>query len=116
MNICYKLSSFLKGNMKMHDIDPYHENNKTDKQPDTDEMISLTPGGVIAGERSWKPVSEQEASFRGGKIQSTRLKEEFVQGLYYREKSAPLTTKQDKLRSVGVITEPLAKEGLKVRF
>ena len=65
------------------DINPFGKHNKTDavpdKQPDTDETIPFTLGGVIEGGSTWEPEREQETSFRGGKSQSTRLEELFVE-------------------------------------
>ena len=61
------LSSFLKGVMKMTDIDidPFGDHDKTDAQPDeTGEAIPLKPGGVVRG-ATWQPEREQETSFRG---------------------------------------------------
>ena len=69
--------------MKMDDINPFGEHNETDEQPDTDKTIPFTLGGVIEGGPSWGPDCEQETSFGGGKTQSTRLKESFVEKLYY---------------------------------
>ena len=70
--------------MKMANIDinAFGKHDKTDAQPDTDEKIPFTPGGVIQGKSSWKPECEQGISFGGGKTQSTRLKESFVEELY----------------------------------
>ena len=58
------------------DTDPFSEHDKTDEQPDTDETICFTSGGVI---QSREP---EHKTFRGGKTQSTRLKEVWVKGLY----------------------------------
>ena len=63
------------------DIDPFGDHNKTDSHPDdTGENIppQVTPGGGS----TWEPECEQETSFGGGKTQSTRLKELFVEKLY----------------------------------
>ena len=46
-------------------------------------MTSFTPGAEIEVNYSWEPVSEQETSFIGGKTQSARLKESFVEKLYH---------------------------------
>ena len=66
-------SFFLKGTMKMADvdIDPSGEHDKTDEQPNADETIPFTQGRVIEGGSNLK--LEQETSFRG-KTQRTRLK------------------------------------------
>ena len=80
----YSISShlFLKGVMKTADIDidPFGEHDKIDKHPDESKTIPFTLGGVTEGGSTWEP--EQETSFRGGKTQSTRLKEVYVEGLY----------------------------------
>ena len=76
-------SVFLKGVMKMADVDinPFGDHNKTDAQPDeSGETIPLIPGGVRGG-ATWEPECERETLF-GGKTQRTRLKEAQVQGLY----------------------------------
>ena len=132
------MSSFLKGVIKMADIDIdlFGDHDKTGAQPDkTGETIPLIPGGV--GGATWEPEREQETSF-GGKTQRTRLTEVQVEGLhqklteitcqtpeafhfddfelrdaelYYKGKGMPLMIR-GKLRSVGVIAEILGKEGL----
>ena len=78
VNMHYKLLSFLKG--KMDDINPYSKHNKTDEQPDTDEVIPDTPGGVI--EEEYTSELEQETSFRETS-QRTRLEESFIKKLYH---------------------------------
>ena len=76
LNKHYKWSSFLKGVMKMDDIDPFSKCDKPDEQPDTDKTIPSTLGGMI-GVSCWEPEREQETSFGGGKTQRTGLKEAF---------------------------------------
>ena len=58
--------------MKMADIDVDHDRMNT--QPDTGKTIPFTPRGVIEGGSTW----DCETSF-GGKTQSTRLKEVWVE-------------------------------------
>ena len=48
-------SSFLKGVMKMDDINSFGDHNITDAQPDTKKTIPFTPGGVIEGKSTWEP-------------------------------------------------------------
>ena len=90
MNIHYKLSSFLKGVMKMDDINPISEHDKTEKQPDTGETIPLTLSGMIGKNLLGNRTAKQKHRFEGGKTQSTRLKESFVKKLY-QELSKSLT-------------------------
>ena len=85
----------------------------------------------MIGVYSWEPCHEQETSFRGGKTQLKSCKMCYLkktgqtpeafhfndfklrdEKLYYRDKRAPLTDKQNKLRQAGVIVEILGKEGL----
>ena len=55
-------SSFLKGVMKMADVDinPLGKNGKMDAQPDRDETIPYILGGVIGGKLTWEPDREQK--------------------------------------------------------
>ena len=71
--------------MKMADvdIDPFGEHDKTNAQPDeTGQKFSVTPGGAVERKSSSEPERKQKTSFKGGKTQSTRLKESFVEELY----------------------------------
>ena len=138
MNAHCNLSYFLKGVMKMDDINLFGEHDKTEQQPDTEKNIPLTSSRIIGKKSNLEPVCEQETSFRE-KTQSTRLKVVWVKGLYqklsktlsqateahrfnnfelrdrklyYRDKSNPLMNKWGKLRDVGVIAKILGKEGL----
>ena len=57
-------SSFLKGNMKMVDIDinPFGNHDKTEAWPaETGETISVNPGRVVmgGGGATWEPEREQ---------------------------------------------------------
>ena len=61
------------------DIDPFGEHDKMDGQPDeTGKTIPFTLGGLFEGS-IWEPQCKQETLFRGGKTQSTRLKEVCVE-------------------------------------
>ena len=72
VNAHYNLSFFLKGVMKMADVDvdPVGRHDKTDAQPDTDETIPFTLGEVIAGKSTWESKGEQETSFGGTSLQT----------------------------------------------
>ena len=62
-------SVFLKGVMKMADVDinPFGDHNKTDAQPDeSGETIPLIPGGVRGG-ATWESECKRETLF-GGKL------------------------------------------------
>ena len=63
-------SYFLKGVMKMADVDinPFDEHGKTDKQPDTGETVPFTP------------EPEQEISFGGGKLSQPDSKNRLLKG------------------------------------
>ena len=61
-------SSFLKGVMKIADIDinPFSDHDKMDAQPDKKgKTIPLNPGGVMGGGPTWEPEHGQETSFGG---------------------------------------------------
>ena len=53
--------------MKMADVDPFGEHDKTDAQPHKhpDESIPFTPGGIIEGGSTWEPECKQETSSKG---------------------------------------------------
>ena len=51
------------------DIDPFSKYDKMKEHPDEDKTIPFTPGGVIEGGSTWKPV--QETSFEGKTQRST---------------------------------------------
>ena len=59
------------------DIDPFGEHESRPDEP-TGENIPLTP---VGGRSTWEPEREQETSF-GGESQRTRLKKDYVEGLY----------------------------------
>ena len=131
----YYSSSFLKGTMKMVDIDidPFGEHDRTEEP--MDECIPLTP---VGGGSTWEPEHEQETSF-GGESQRTKLVKNYVRDLYkklsesrgetletfhydyfklkdgelyYRGKRKPLTTK-GVLKLVGMLADLLGKGGLR---
>ena len=58
------------------DIDPFRDHKSRPEEP-TGENIPLTPGGGS----SWEPEHKHETSF-GGESQRTKLKKEYVKGLY----------------------------------
>ena len=119
-------SSFLKGIMKMANIDKasFGDHDKTDTHRDeTGEFIPLDPGGVMGRGAIREPENKQEASF-GGKTQRSRLKEAQVEVFYFNDfelsdgelynkgKSTSLPIRGGKLRLLRVIVEILGKEGL----
>ena len=128
--------SFLKGTIKMEDvdIDPFGEHeSRTDDNTETGENIPFTPVG--GGRSTWEPDrGRQETSF-GGESQRTKLMKDYVRDLhkrlsenigkspelfhydyfklkdgelYYRGSRKPLTT-EGKLKSVGMIADILGK-------
>ena len=68
--------------MKMDDINPFSEHDKTDKQPDTGETILLTWRGMIREKCTWEPKRKHRTSFGEGISLRTKVLRECIEGLY----------------------------------
>ena len=117
------------------DIDPFGEHESRTEEP-TDENIPLDP--VTPGRSTWEPDRRKQETSFGGESQRTKLRKDYVRGLYkklsenigetpelfhydyfkhedrklyYRSSRKPLTT-EGKLKSVGMIADILGKNRL----